>query len=63
VLWGGCGTPEGTTFEPLISRRARGPFPLLGMILFAISPFSVPMAREREEKEKDINLNNVAHLL
>jgi hypothetical protein len=29
VLWGGCRTPQGTTFEPLISRRARGPFPLL----------------------------------
>jgi hypothetical protein len=64
VLWGGCRTPEGETFEPLISRRSRGPFPLLRRILFGISPFPVPVAREREreEKEKDMNLNNVAHL-
>jgi hypothetical protein len=47
VLWGGCRTPEGATFEPLISRRARGPFPSLGRILFGISPFPVPVARER----------------
>jgi hypothetical protein len=60
VLWGGCRTLEGATFEPLISRRARDPFPSLRRILFEISPFSVPVAREREEKEKDINLNNVA---
>jgi hypothetical protein len=59
VLWGGCRTPEGATFEP---RRARGPFPSSRRILFEISPFPVPVAREREEKEKDINLNNVAHL-
>jgi hypothetical protein len=63
LLWGGCRTPEGATFEPLISRRARGPFPSPRRILFAISPFPVPVAREREEKEKDMNLNNVAHLL
>jgi hypothetical protein len=62
VLWGGCLTPEGATFEPLISRRARGPFPSLGRILFRISSFAVPVAREREEKEKDMNLNKVAHL-
>jgi hypothetical protein len=62
VLWGGCRTPEGATFEPLISRRARGPFPSLGRILFGISHFPVPVARERERKEKDMNLNNVAHL-
>jgi hypothetical protein len=47
VLWGGCRTPEGATFEPLISRRARGPFPSLRRILFGISPFPVPVARER----------------
>jgi hypothetical protein len=29
VLWGGRQTPKGATFESLISRRARGPFPLL----------------------------------
>jgi hypothetical protein len=63
VLWGGCRTPEGATFEPLISRRDRGPFPSPRRILFAMSPFPVPVARERErKKEKDINLNNVAHL-
>jgi hypothetical protein len=60
VLWGGCRTPEGATFEPLISRRTQGPFPSLRRILFGISPFPVPVAREREEKEKDMNLNNVA---
>jgi hypothetical protein len=48
VLWGGCRTPEGATFEPLISKRARGLFPSLGRILFGISPFSVPVVRERE---------------
>jgi hypothetical protein len=53
VLWGGCQTPEGATFEPLISRRAWGPFPSLGRILFGISPFLGPCGkREREEKEK-----------
>jgi hypothetical protein len=64
MLRGGYRTPEGATFEPLISRRARGPFPSLRRILFEISPFPVPMAREREreEKENDINLNNLAHL-
>jgi hypothetical protein len=62
VVWGGCWTPQGATFDPLISRRARGPFPSRRRILFEISPFSVPVAREREETEKDTNLNNVAHL-
>jgi hypothetical protein len=27
-----------------------------------MSPFPIPVAREREEKKKDMNLNNVAHL-
>jgi hypothetical protein len=63
VLWGGCRTPEGATFEPLISRRARGPFPSLRRILFQNIPFPGPYGkREREEKKKDMNLNNVAHL-
>jgi hypothetical protein len=63
VLWGGCRTPEGTTFEPLISRRAQGPFPSLRRILFQNIPFPDPCGkREREEKKKDMNLNNVAHL-
>jgi hypothetical protein len=63
VLWGGYRTLEGATFKPLINRRAQGPFPSSRRILFATSPFPVPMARERVEKEKDMNLNNVAHLL
>jgi hypothetical protein len=63
TLWGGRRTPEGATFEPLISRRARGPFPSLGRILFWNIPFPGPCGkREREEKEKDMNLNKVAHL-
>jgi hypothetical protein len=47
VLWGGGRTLEDATFEPLISRRAQGPFPSLRRIIFEISPFPVPMARER----------------
>jgi hypothetical protein len=62
VLWGSCRTPQGATFEPLISRRARGSLPLLRRILSEYPLFSIPMVREREEKEKDMNLNNVAHL-
>jgi hypothetical protein len=64
VLWGSCRTPKGATFEPLISRRAQGPFPSPRRILFGISSFPVLVAREREreEKEKDMNLNNVVHL-
>jgi hypothetical protein len=63
VLWGGRRTPQGATFEPLISRRARGPLPSLRRILFEISlSRSLWQEREREEKEKDMNLNNVAHL-
>jgi hypothetical protein len=63
VLWGGCRTPEGASFEPLISKRSRGPFPSLRRILFRNIPFLDPYGkREREEKKKDMNLNNVAHL-
>jgi hypothetical protein len=65
VLWGGCRTPEGATFEPLISRRARGPFPSLGRVLFRNTPFPGPCGkreREREGKKKDMNLNKAAHL-
>jgi hypothetical protein len=29
---------------------------------FEIPPFPVPVAREREGKKKDMNLNKVAHL-
>jgi hypothetical protein len=52
VLWGGCRTPQGATFEPLISRRARGPFPSPRRILFEISPFPVLVARERERGKR-----------
>jgi hypothetical protein len=63
VLWGGCRNPsEGPAFEPLISRRAWGPLPSPGRILSTTSPFSVPVAREREEEGKDMNLKKVAHL-
>jgi hypothetical protein len=64
VLWGGCRTPQGATFEPLISRRARGPFPSLRRILSKYPLFqSLWQEREREGKgKKDINLNSVAHL-
>jgi hypothetical protein len=65
VLWGDCRTPPGATFEPLISRRARDPFPSLRRILFRNIPFPDPYGkreRVREENEKYMNLNNVAHL-
>jgi hypothetical protein len=63
VLWGGRRTPEGATFEPLISRRAWGLFPSLGRVLFRDTPFLGPFGkREREGKKKDVNLNKVAHL-
>jgi hypothetical protein len=63
VLWGGRRTPEGETFEPLISRRAQGPFPSLGRVLFRNTPFPSPYGkREREGKKKDMNLTEVAHL-
>jgi hypothetical protein len=62
VLWGGCRTPQGATFELMISRRARGSLPSLRRILSEYPLFSIHVAREREEKEKDMNLNNVAHL-
>jgi hypothetical protein len=40
-----------------------GPLPSRRRILFEISPFSVPVARERERKwKKDMNLKIVAHL-
>jgi hypothetical protein len=62
VLWGGCRTPQGATFEPLISRRARGLFPSLRRILSKYPFFDPCGKREREKRKKDINLNNVAHL-
>jgi hypothetical protein len=63
VLWGGYRTPEGATFEPLISRRAQGLFPSLRRIPFRNIPFPDPCGkREREENKQDMNLNNVAHL-
>jgi hypothetical protein len=46
VLWGGCRTPQGATFEPLISRRARGPLPSLRRILSEYPLFSIPGEEE-----------------
>jgi hypothetical protein len=63
AFWGGYRNPsEGPAFEPLISWRDRGPLPSPRRILSTTSPFSVPVAREREEEGKDMNLNKVAHL-
>jgi hypothetical protein len=62
VLWGGCRTPEGATFEALISKRARGLFPSLGRILFRNIPFPGPCGKRERGKKKDMNLNKVAHL-
>jgi hypothetical protein len=45
---------EGPAFEPLISRGARGPFPSRRRIPLRVSPFPVPMARERKRKWKRI---------
>jgi hypothetical protein len=54
---------EGPAFEPLISRGARGPLPSRRRIPFGVSPFPVPVARERKgERKRDMNLNDVAHL-
>jgi hypothetical protein len=52
VLKGGCRTPEGATFEPLISRRVRGTFPSLGRILFRNTPFPGPYGKRERGKEK-----------
>jgi hypothetical protein len=56
---GGCRTPEGATFKPLISRRARGPYPSLGRILFRNTPFPGPYGKR---ERVDMNLNKAAHL-
>jgi hypothetical protein len=45
---------EGPAFEPLISRGARGPLPSWRRIPFGVSPFLVPVARERKRKRKRI---------
>jgi hypothetical protein len=63
VLWGGCWTPQGAAFEPLIARRARGLVSFVGKDPFRNIPFPGPCGkRESGEMEKDMNLNNVAHL-
>jgi hypothetical protein len=41
---------EGPAFEPLISRGARGPLPSRRRIPFGVSPFPIPVARERKRK-------------
>jgi hypothetical protein len=54
---------KGPAFEPLISRRARGPVSFAGKDPFQNIPFLGPYGeREREETKKDMNLNSVAHL-
>jgi hypothetical protein len=54
---------EGPAFEPLISREARSLFPSRRRILFGVSPFPGPCRkREKEEKEKDMESNDVAYL-
>ena len=54
---------EGPAFEPLISRRARGPVSFVEKVPFRNIPFPGPYSkREKEEEEKDTNLNGVAHL-
>jgi hypothetical protein len=54
---------EGLAFEPLISREARSLFPSRRRILFGVSPFPGPCRkREKEEKEKDMESNDVAYL-
>jgi hypothetical protein len=63
VLWGGCWTLQGATFESLIGRRARGPASFTEKDPFRNIPFLGPCGkREREEMEKDMNLKIVAHL-
>jgi hypothetical protein len=51
VLWGGRRTPQGATFEPLISRRARGLFPSLRRTPSKY-PVSRSLRRDRKRKEK-----------
>jgi hypothetical protein len=53
---------EGLAFEPLISRRARGPLPSRRRIPFGVSPFPVPVARERKGEKRDMKSNDVAYL-
>jgi hypothetical protein len=52
VLWGGCRTWQGVTLKPLISRRARGPFPSLRRILFRNIPFPYPCGKRERGKRK-----------
>jgi hypothetical protein len=51
---------EGPAFEPLISRRARGPVSFAEKDPFQNIPFPGPCSK-REKEEKDMNLNGVAH--
>jgi hypothetical protein len=52
VLWGGRRTPQGATFESLISRRARGPF-VFAKGSFEMSPFPIPTEREKERGKEE----------
>jgi hypothetical protein len=54
---------RGASLEPLISRRARGPVSFAEKDPYRNIPFPGPCSkREKEEEEKDMNLNSVAHL-
>jgi hypothetical protein len=54
---------EGPTFKSLISRRAQRPISFAEKDPFRNIPFPGPCSkREKEEEEKDMNLNGVAHL-
>jgi hypothetical protein len=57
VLWGGHRTPQGATFEPLISRRARGPF-----LLLRRAPSKCPLSRSlrRERKREERKKGNIS---
>jgi hypothetical protein len=51
VLWGGYWTPQGAAFEPLISRRARGPVSFVGKDPFRNIPFPGPCGKRERERE------------
>jgi hypothetical protein len=53
---------EGSAFEPLISREARGLFPSRRRIPFGVSPFPGPCCkREKEEKGKEYEIEMTWH--
>jgi hypothetical protein len=54
VLWGGCWTPQGVAFEPLISRRAWGPVSFTEKDPFRNIPFLGPCGKREGGKWKRI---------